>query len=291
MSENISDNAHYLAALEWHLMHGADALLGEDPQDRTIIPEIPKPSSELVATPISSKPSVSNGLEAENRKVINFQDNVTQESLMGAAQAIEEAKKLAAECETLESLKNKIMEFNGLGLKKTASHIVFSEGNEKAKIMLIGEAPGADEDLQGKPFVGVSGQLLDKILSCIGLDRHSQSLDKAVYITNILNWRPPGNRTPTSSEMNISIPFIQRHIELVNPNILIICGGTAAKSLLKSNESISKLRGKFHDYQIKEDRVIPTIVTYHPDYLLKTPAQKKATWQDMLMLQEKLKNL
>lgn len=290
MSENIEENVNYLAALEWHLMHGADDLMDEEPQDRTKIPDIPKTSGHLVATPDTMKPNSIKAVERPNT-IVNFQDNATQESLMGAAEAIKEAKKLAANCDSLEKLKNSIMEFDGLSIKKTASNLVFADGHENAKIILIGEAPGADEDMQGKPFIGMSGQLLDKILGCIDLSRSAEDLKKAVYITNVLNWRPPGNRTPTVSEMNISLPFIQRHIEIINPDILIICGGTAAKELLQVDQTISKLRGKFHDYKMNDHKTIPAMVTYHPAYLLQTPAQKKAVWHDMLMFQEKLKDL
>ena len=160
--------------------------------------------------------------------------------------------------------------------------------------MLIGEAPGADEDRQGKPFVGVSGQLLDRILGCIGLSRRDDDPDKAVYISNILNWRPPGNRTPTQAEVDISLPFIERHIALIKPKAIILCGGVSAKGLLNNDSAISKLRGSFHDYRpitegIAENAsVIPAVATYHPAYLLRTPSQKGLVWADMLMLRARL---
>lgn len=289
MSENYQEKATLVAALEWHILHGADEMLLDQPQDRTKLPEIPKPSGELVGTAKASGPPKLQNTVAN--KVLSFQDSASQDDMMGAAQAIEEAKKLVAQCQSLDDLKNVIMEFNGLSVKKTASNMVFADGNPKAKVMLIGEAPGADEDIQGKPFVGMSGQLLDKILACIDLDRNADAPEKSVYISNILNWRPPGNRTPTASEMSISLPFIQKHIELIQPEILIFCGGVAAKTLLQSSDTISKLRGKFHDYQISDNKTIPAMATYHPAYLLRTPAQKKAVWADMLMFQEKLKNL
>lgn len=289
LSENYEEKAILLAALEWHLTHGADEMLLDEPQDRTKVPKI----SEMVQpqTTAETNSSAMKPKEAMASKVLNFQDSAPQDDMMGAAEAIQEAQKLAATCETLEDLQNVITSFNGLSVKKTASNMVFADGNPKAKIMLIGEAPGADEDMQGKPFVGETGQLLDKILACINLDRKSDDLQSAVYISHILNWRPPGNRTPTSSEMNISLPFVEKHIALVNPDILIICGGVAGKMLLKSSATISKLRGSIHEYQGTSGRSIPAMVTYHPAYLLRTPAQKKAVWADMLMFQEKLKNL
>ena len=160
--------------------------------------------------------------------------------------------------------------------------------------MLVGEAPGADEDRQGKPFVGASGQLLDRILACIGLDRTQEDPLSSVYISNILNWRPPGNRTPNPAEIAVSLPFIERHIQLVKPKILILCGGVSAKALLGRDESISRLRKGWHDYrpqtaqlQNADAQPIPAIATYHPAYLLRTPAQKRAVWADMLSVQEK----
>jgi DNA polymerase len=193
------------------------------------------------------------------------------------ADIIHEAEELAKNAQTLEELKTAIQNFEGLSLKRNATQIVFADGYPDADIMLIGEAPGADEDRQGKPFVGVSGQLLDRILASIALSRTEN-----VYISNILNWRPPGNRTPTEEEMAIAKPFIERHIELINPKLLILCGGVAAKTLLNSKESISRLRGKVHNY----NNSAKAIATYHPAYLLRTPLQKKKVWQDMLLIQE-----
>ncbi len=292
MSENIEEKATLVSALEWHILHGADEMLLDEPQDRTKLPEIQKMVQQEANAPDPMKPM--NAVLPEKfmaNKVLSFQDSSAQEDMMGAAQAIEEAQKIASECESLEALQAAIEDFSGLSVKKTASNIVFADGNPKSDIMVIGEAPGADEDIQGKPYVGEGGQLLDKILACIDLDRGSEEAEKSVYLSNVLNWRPPGNRTPSASEMNISRPFIERHIALVQPKILLICGGVAAKVLLRSDETISKMRGKFHDYAMMGAQSIPAMVTYHPDYLLRTPAQKKAVWADMLMFREKLKNL
>lgn len=219
-----------------------------------------------------------------------------QDLILGRSEARSEAVKLAKSAQTLEELKQVIAEFDGVAIKKTATNLVFSDGNPEAKVMLIGEAPGADEDRQGKPFVGVSGQLLDKILKAIDLDRNEENPDKAVYISNILNWRPPGNRTPNPAEIEVSLPFIERHIQLIKPEVIILCGGVSAKSLLGSDQTISRLRKKFHDYEPQTSefsgdvKPIPAIATYHPAYLLRTPLQKKAVWADMLMLKGKLKN-
>ena len=214
--------------------------------------------------------------------------------LLGASEARAEAEKRAAQATTLEELSDAIAAFDGIALKKTATNMVFADGNPKAPIMLIGEAPGADEDRLGKPFVGVSGQLLDRILAAAGLDRQADTPEEAVYISNILNWRPPGNRTPAPAEIEVSLPFIERHIQLVKPRILILCGGVSAKALLNSEESVSRLRKMgWHDYKPRsgnaaaDAQAIPAIATYHPSYLLRTPAQKKAVWADMIALTQK----
>ncbi len=160
---------------------------------------------------------------------------------------------------------------------------MFSDGNPTAKVMFVGEAPGADEDRQGKPFVGPSGQLLDKMAASIGLDRTS------FYITNIVFWRPPGNRNPTTNEIALCLPFVERHIELVDPDILIPLGGPAAKTLLGVQQGITKLRGKWQTYQSKNLAAPINVMPFlHPAYLLRSPAAKKDAWQDLLAVKDKL---
>ena len=275
----------YLSALEWHLAIGADEALADRPVDRTVsaasvMKSLTANDTALAAirsVPIMPPSAVESGAD-----------------ILGTAQARVEAAKLAASCRNLDELRAAIAGFEGLAIRKTATNMVFSDGNPRAKVMLVGEAPGADEDKQGKPFVGVSGMLLDKILKSIGLFRTEDDPAKAVYISNILNWRPPGNRTPSPAEIDISLPFIERHIALVKPDVLILCGGVSAKGLLGSGDSISRLRGKFHDYRPVTDGMsdntspIPAIATYHPAYLLRTPSQKALVWQDMLMLRRRL---
>lgn len=179
----------------------------------------------------------------------------------------------------LADLRAVLDRFNGCSLKKTAQKTVFSDGNPKARVMLVGEAPGADEDRIGKPFVGVSGQLLDRMLSMIGLDRTS------VYITNILPWRPPGNRTPTPAEMALFFPFVIRHIQLIAPDFLVFVGGTAAKTLLQTTEGVMSLRGKFHSFNLGDGgHCVRALATLHPAYLLRSPGQKRAAWADLLLL-------
>ncbi|MAI29897.1 MAG: uracil-DNA glycosylase [Rickettsiales bacterium] len=188
-------------------------------------------------------------------------------------------------CSNLSDLCESLKKFNGSNLKKTASQIVFSDGNPKAKIMLIGEAPGADEDRLGKPFVGVSGQLLDKMLDSINLNR-----EKA-YLTNIVPWRPPGNRTPTDYELALFKPFLLKHIELVNPKIIVAVGGSAAKALLNINDGILRHRGIWKKLVINEKLIIDIIATLHPAYLLRSPSQKKLAWADLKQIRDKLKEL
>ena len=280
-------NRQYIAAkaaLEFYADHGVDVAVNDDVVDKTSINEVPSSSQ-----PIQSQP------QEQTTSYAKQAAEAPSTPLLGKADAHAKALELAQAASTLDELEQAIAEFDGIGLKKTATNLVFCDGNPKAKIMLIGEAPGADEDRQGKPFVGVSGQLLDKILACIDLDRKEADPLKSVYISNILNWRPPGNRTPAPAEIEVSLPFIEKHIQLIKPELLIFCGGVSAKSLLASGDSISRLRKKWHDYtpQNKElgGEPISAIATYHPAYLLRTPAQKKAVWQDMLTLNAKRKEL
>jgi uracil-DNA glycosylase family 4 len=188
----------------------------------------------------------------------------------------------AHNCKTLEELKKAMHEFTGCALKKSALNTVFCDGNPKADIMLIGEAPGADEDAQGLPFVGQSGQLLNKIFLAAGLGR-----DK-LYISNILPWRPPGNRTPTNDEIAICLPFIEQHIHLVKPKLLVFLGGVSAKTLLETNQGITKLRGSFHEYKTRYGDIIPCFATYHPAYLMRSPGQKAQVWHDMIKIKQHL---
>ena len=196
------------------------------------------------------------------------------------------ARDLAAAAKTLEELVEALAAFDGCALKKTATNLVFADGNPAARIMFVGEAPGADEDRAGKPFVGVSGQLLDRMLAWIGLDRTK------FYITNIVFWRPPGNRTPTSEEVAACLPFVARHIELVAPAILVPVGGPATEALLRRGEGIGKSHGRWYDYQTPGLAApIPAMPIFHPAFLLRAPAQKRAAWRDLLSLEQKMGDL
>jgi DNA polymerase len=169
--------------------------------------------------------------------------------------------------------------FEGCAIKKTASKTVFCDGNPQARLMVIGEAPGAQEDMEGIPFCGPSGQLLNRMLASIGLDRSK------VFISNTIFWRPPGNRQPSAEEIQACLPFVEKLIALVSPSLLVLSGGTSTTALLRKDTSISRLRGKLYDYTNPYlSTPIPVLVTFHPSYLLRTPAQKGLAWQDMLMV-------
>ena len=185
---------------------------------------------------------------------------------------------------SLEFLKKSIMNLKKCDLKKNAKNIVFSDGNPKSKIMLIGEAPGANEDDEGLPFVGRAGMLLDKMLTAINLDR------KKVYISNIINYRPPENRRPTDEEIKRYLPFITKHIEIINPKILVLLGSTAMNALIGNDVVISKMRGKWIEKEFGNCKT-SVIITFHPAFLMRQPAQKKMSWIDLKMIREKQNKL
>lgn len=260
-----------LATLRWLVDMGADEAIGDAPVDRFALPppvertkpvEAARPPAPAAAPPApAAAPVASVALTA----------------------AVASARALAAAAATVHELEAAVAGFDGCALKQTATRLVFADGNPAAKVMLIGEAPGADEDRQGKPFVGVSGQLLDRMLAWIGLDRTT------AYITNILFWRPPGNRPPTTAEIGACLPFVERHIELVAPQVLVLVGGASAKALLNTQEGIIKLRGRWFDFQRPGlKRPIPAIATFHPAYLLRTPSQKRDAWRDLLAVKRRL---
>lgn len=199
--------------------------------------------------------------------------------------AVKNAKDLCNSISTLNELFEALNKFNGCNLKSTAASTVIGEGNHNADIMFIGEAPGADEDKMGKPFVGRCGKLLDKMLSAIELNRED------CYITNVLPWRPPGNRTPTDDELAICLPFLKKQIELIKPKIIILLGGIALKSLMDSNDSISRTRGKWLEYECEANKSICAIATYHPSFLLRSSSQKSRAWTDFLRLKNKINEL
>ncbi|TPI80053.1 uracil-DNA glycosylase family protein [Mesorhizobium sp. B2-8-9] len=256
----------------------APAALPRDarPESRPASGEVPeRPPAPVPATP-------SSGLDARN--IPDAPARVPAATVPDEAQAAA-ARQLAARATTLDELRQHMAAFDGCNLKFTAKNLVFADGNPNADLMLVGEAPGRDEDLEGLPFVGRSGRLLDRMLAAIGLDRNS------AYIANVIPWRPPGNRTPTPHETEICRPFIERQIELVNPKVLINLGGPSAKTLLNTTEGILRLRGNWRVHTTASGVAIPAMPTLHPAYLLRTPAHKKLAWRDFLEVKAKLKGL
>ncbi len=267
-----------LFQLRWLIEAGADETIGAEPRNRY-------QESAKKASPTSSPhaaPKAGPHAPPKTEPRLATQPSATAPAAPAAPET-GSAHSLADAAKNLEELREALLLFEGCPLKETAN-LVFADGNPKAKVMLIGEAPGAEEDRQGLPFVGPSGKLLDRMLAAIGLDRRS------VYISNVLFWRPPGNRTPTPAEISACLPFVERHIELVDPEILVLLGGPAAKTLMGRNDGIMKLRGKWFEYESRGmSRPVPTIASFHPAYLLRSPIQKRAAWADFLAVQAKLR--
>lgn len=188
--------------------------------------------------------------------------------------AFADARTLAAAANSIEELRAALEHFAGCNLRHSARKTVFADGNPQAQVMIIGEAPGRDEDMQGLPFVGRAGQLLDRMLAAIGLDRSN------AYITNVIPWRPPGNRTPTAHEIELCRPFVERHIELAAPTQLLLLGNVSAKTLLNTERGILSIRGTFHEYR-RGEFSRPAMPSLHPAYLLRAPAQKRHAWIDL----------
>ena len=208
------------------------------------------------------------------------------EKFLSINQIIENAKMLASKAKNIAELKEIVENFEGCNLKKMATNTVFADGNPNSKIMVIGEAPGNHEDLSGMPFCGDSGEMLTGMFNAINLTR-----DKDYYVTNVIFWRPPGNRRPTSEELAICRPFVEKHLQLFDPKIIILVGATAMSALINDSETISKIRGKFIDFSpqfINKKTKIFTI--FHPSFLMRQPSKKKLTWLDMLNLQKFIKN-
>ena len=186
--------------------------------------------------------------------------------------------------QSLKKLREEIKDIKNCKLKESASNLVFSDGNPNSKVMIIGEGPGANEDKEGLPFVGRAGQLLDKMLNAINLNREK------VYITNVVNYRPPENRKPTDREVEQYLPYLKRHIEIIKPKIILLLGSTAMNAILGNTGVISRIRGKWHELKINKLKIY-SIVSFHPAYLLRQPDQKKFSWIDLKMIREKLKKL
>jgi DNA polymerase len=260
-----------LAALRWQLEAGADEAIEDRPIDRYAAAAAP--AAPLVRRPVDERPRPGAAPQAARASRPTAAPTAAERS----------ARSLAAAARSVGELAEALAAFDGCPLKRTATNLVFADGNPKARIMLVGEAPGADEDRIGRPFVGLSGQLLDRMLACIGQDRRS------VYITNIIFWRPPGNRDPTAAEIAACLPFVERHIELVSPEVLVLLGRFSANVLLARNEAIGRLRGRWFQYESAGmSRPVPAMATYHPAFLLRQPAQKREAWRDLLAIHERL---
>lgn len=217
--------------------------------------------------------------EGEGRFVLNPLSSAKKEGVVESQLGIH--RDPVASLSTLGALRSFVENFDGCALKRTAQNTVFSDGCAESSVMLVGEAPGAEEDRQGKPFVGRSGKLLDAMLAAIDLDRRS------VYIANVVPWRPPGNRVPTPEEVALCLPILEKHVALVRPKVLLLLGNTASKALLRTKEGVTRLRGRVHSYQNPYlSGPIQTIVTFHPAYLLRSPLQKREAWHDLLTLKK-----
>jgi uracil-DNA glycosylase len=261
--------------LRWYADMGVDIAVDEAPHDRFAeTPASVSTQAEAKIPPAAPPQTVEVSRRMMREPAPTFPAGIIEASALESASA----------AKSLDGLREKLSRFEGCGLKATATQLVFGDGNPGADIMFIGEAPGADEDRQGVPFVGRAGQLLDKMLASIGLDRSK------VYIANVVPWRPPGNRTPTPLETAACLPFTRRQIELVDPKILVCLGAAAAQTLLGSKDGIMRLRGRWLPY-LTEENEIRALAMLHPAYLLRQPGQKKLAWQDLRMLSKEINRL
>lgn len=251
------------ALLEWYRAAGVDIAVGEEPVDR-FAQRVPPRVAPIVA---ANAPAI---------------ERPGQAPVLGGDPS--EARSLAASAQSLDELQAILAAYDGCGLKFRATQLVFADGNPEAEIMLIGEAPGAEEDRQGKPFVGRSGQLLDRMLAAIGLDR------TRVYIANTVPWRPPGNRAPTPEELALCLPFLHRQVELVAPRLVMTLGGPAMQTVFSTSNGIIKMRGKWSGVSIG-NHTTDAIPTLHPAYLLRNPAAKQQAWHDLLSLKLRMVEL
>jgi uracil-DNA glycosylase len=250
--------------LAFYLEAGVDCALGDEPIDRLADPELaPEPRTTVAHQPIPRAAPLPSPVAAPRADVT-----------VAPEVAINSAREAARTAPTLEALRQLLENFDGCALRHTATRLVFADGNPEARVMFVGEAPGRDEDIEGLPFVGRSGKLLDRMIAAIGLDRSK------AYIANVIPWRPPGNRTPTPQETQICLPFIRRQIELVNPDVLVTLGNPSTQALLQTREGIMRTRGKWLDYDTGT-RTIRAIATFHPAYLLRSPSYKRMSWQDL----------
>ena len=273
MTASYVKHSELAAALRWQMEMGIDTALVDSPAS------LAQPQK-----PLFKRDTLRQNQEPASRSLSGLPVSSDDTSPVAALAQIP-CSDLAA-VQTLGALRQLMARFDGCALKKTASNLVFADGNPEAKIMIIGEAPGSDEDRMGLPFVGAAGQLLDKMLAAIGFDRQH------VYITNILPWRPPGNRTPSSEEVGLLWPFLRRHIQLKAPQVIFALGGSSAKLLLNTTTGILKLRGQVQEIDFGDSgqpNVIPVLPSLHPAYLLRAPKMKQQSFHDLLALKSMCK--
>jgi uracil-DNA glycosylase family 4 len=282
--------AELAALLRWYADMGVDLAIDEAPHNRfaesaAVATAPPRPPASI---PVIRAPATPPQVASFGRPPIAAPRPIDANAALSADESALYARDTAAAATSLDALRTALDAFEGCGLKRTASRLVFADGNPAAKLMLVGEAPGAEEDRQGLPFVGRAGQLLDRMLAAIGLDRTK------VYIANVVPWRPPGNRTPTAQETATCLPFMERQIALVDPDILVCLGGSSAQTLLRLKDGIMRARGKWYDYTIDRGaagpRGIRAMATLHPAYLLRQPAHKRLAWRDLREIAKALGN-
>jgi DNA polymerase len=266
------DPAALQALLDFHAEAGVDLALDEAPHNRFAEGEAAKPAAQPKPAAPSPAPAPK---VAPARPLPRAAAGAPDDAAIAAREQVKHAQ-------SLDELEAILASFDGCALKFSAKNLAFADGNPRGRVMMVGEAPGADEDRIGKPFMGRSGQLLDRMLAGIGLDRSD------VYIANVVPWRPPGNRTPTPQEIAICRPFIERQIELADPEFLVCLGGPAAQTLLAIKDGILKTRGRWFSYRIADGREVRTLATLHPAYLLRQPLQKRLGWRDFQALRRAL---
>jgi DNA polymerase len=273
------------AALAWLVEMGADEAIAGAAVDHFAARPAERPAPATQPADSARRPAAPAVEDKSTPRAVAPVAFVPAPSVPPAgAEAVASARALAAAATTLAELEAAVRGFEGCGLKTTATNTVFADGVPGSRVMFVGEAPGADEDRLGRPFVGVSGQLLDRMLGWVDLDRQ-----RNFYIANVIYWRPPGNRTPTTAEVAMCLPFIQRQIELARPEILVFLGASAANALLGQTGAISRIRGRWLSYQpTGTSAPVQAIATFHPAYLLRSPVQKRESWRDLLMIKNKL---
>jgi DNA polymerase len=303
------DRESLASLLRWYIDMGVDCPVAETPVDRFVLSatksatpppaklEAPKPLASFEAhqppaPPEAPKlqperapdeaPPPRRALQRKLSPPPQVVNPAQQAAALSHEAAAKGAREQAASAQTLDELRARLAAFEGCALKNAATNLVFSDGVENARIMIVGEGPGAEEDRTGKPFVGKAGQLLDKMLAAIGLDRK-----KNVYIANVVPWRPPGNRTPTPQELALCLPFVRRQIELVAPDFLVLLGASAAQTLLEEKDGITRLRGHWREVEL-DGRKIRALPMLHPAYLLRAPLKKAQAWRDLRSLKHAL---